>query len=163
MESFLVSVGLVCVRFTLTHRLQVLLDFRVQSTSLQSDDLRGRIGVVGDGRAALGAEDAVDGMARRALAGPGLGGTVDGQSGLRDDGDESYPMLAIELCVCLVQDGERTVGRAALTLAVITVVVSGDSRLINRCGVSDSAAKAVTGERHVDGDSPNTKGRGPWG
>lgn len=83
----------------LTYRLQVLLDLGVQSTSLQSDDLGGSIGVVSNGGATLRAEDAVDGMARRALARPGLGGTVDGQSGLGDDGDQSYWMSAIGLCV----------------------------------------------------------------
>lgn len=48
----------------LTYRLQVLLDLGVQSTSLQSDDLGGSVRVVGNRGATLGAEDAVDGMAR---------------------------------------------------------------------------------------------------
>lgn len=74
----------------LTYRLQVLLDLGVQGTSLQSDDLGSSIGVVGNRRAALGAEDAVDGVARRSLAGPGLGGAVDSQSGLGDDSNQSY-------------------------------------------------------------------------
>lgn len=73
-----------------TYRLEVLLDLSVQSTSLQSDDLRGRIGVVGNGRATLGTEDAVDSVARRAFAGPGLGGTVDGQRCLGNDSDQSW-------------------------------------------------------------------------
>lgn len=73
-----------------TYRLKVLLDLSVQSTSLQSDDLRGRIGVVSNGRATLRAEDTVDSIARRALARPGLGGTVDGQRVLGNDGDQSY-------------------------------------------------------------------------
>lgn len=46
-----------------TYRLEVLLDLGVESTGLQSDDLRGGIGVVGDGRAALGAEETVDNVA----------------------------------------------------------------------------------------------------
>lgn len=72
-----------------TYGLQGLLDLRVQSAGLQSDNLRSRIGVVGNGRATLGAEDTVDGVARATLARPGLGGAGDGQSGLGDDGDES--------------------------------------------------------------------------
>lgn len=83
------GLGIICP-LQLTYRLQVLLDLSVQSTSLQSDDLGGSIGVVGNGRATLGAEDTVDGMARRSLAGPSLGGAVDSQSGLGDDSDQSY-------------------------------------------------------------------------
>lgn len=53
-----------------------------------------------------------------------------------------------------MSDDRRTVGRATLALAVIAVIVSSDSRLFNSRGVSDSAAKAVTSERHADdGDS----------
>lgn len=74
----------------MTYRLQILLDLGVQGTSLQGDDLGSSIGVVGNRRATLGAEDAVDGMAGRALAGPSLGGAVDCQSGLGDDSDQSY-------------------------------------------------------------------------
>jgi hypothetical protein len=46
-----------------THRLQVLLQLRVKSASLEGNDLRGGIGVVGNGRAALGAEETVDAFA----------------------------------------------------------------------------------------------------
>lgn len=53
-----------------------------------------------------------------------------------------------------MEDGRRTVGRTALALTVIAVVIRGDGRLVDSRGVGDSAAKAVTGERHVDdGDS----------
>lgn len=45
---------------------------------------------MGDGAAALGAEDAVDGLAGGALARPGLGGAVDGELVLGDDGDEGW-------------------------------------------------------------------------
>lgn len=45
----------------------------------------------------------------------------------------------------------RTISRATLALAVITVVISRDGRLVDSRGVSDRAAKAVTGERHGDG------------
>lgn len=72
-----------------TYRLEGLLDLSVQSTSLQSNDLGSRIGVVGNGRATLGAEDAVDRVAGATLASPALGGAVDGQLGLGDDGDQS--------------------------------------------------------------------------
>lgn len=46
---------------------------------------------MGDGRAALGAEDSVDGVSGGGRAGPLLDGAVDGQRGLGDDGDESWP------------------------------------------------------------------------
>lgn len=71
-----------------THRLQGLLDLGVEGAALERDDLRGRIRVVGDRGAALGAEDAVDGVARGALAGPGLGRAVDLELVLGDDADE---------------------------------------------------------------------------
>lgn len=61
-----------------TYRLESLLDLRVQSTRLQRNDLGGRIRVMGNGRATLGAEDAVNGVAGAALASPALGGAVDG-------------------------------------------------------------------------------------
>jgi hypothetical protein len=73
-----------------THRLEVLLDLGVKGTSLQSDDLRGGIGVVGNGRTALGAEKTVDNVARRSLgAGVGLDGAVDGELVLLDNSNES--------------------------------------------------------------------------
>jgi hypothetical protein len=73
-----------------TYRLQVLLDLGVESTGLQSDDRGSSLGVVGDGRATLGAEDAVDGLSGAAIAGVGLGGTGDSQRVLGDDGDQSW-------------------------------------------------------------------------
>lgn len=45
-----------------------------------------------------------------------------------------------------------TVGRAGLTLAVIAVIIGSEEGLFSVLdGVSDSLAKAVTGERHVGG------------
>lgn len=44
---------------------------------------------MGNGRAALGAENAVDSLAGRALAGKGLGGSRDGQLVLGDNDDQS--------------------------------------------------------------------------
>jgi hypothetical protein len=44
---------------------------------------------VSNGGATLGAEDAVDGMTGTALTSPALGGAVDGQLILGDDGDQS--------------------------------------------------------------------------
>lgn len=73
-----------------TYRLQVLLDFRVQSTSLQSDDLGSGLGVVSDRGSALATEDTVDGLAGGTNTSPALGGTVDGEGGLGDDGDQGY-------------------------------------------------------------------------
>ena len=74
----------------ITYRLERLLDVSIQGTGFQGDDLRGRVGVVGNGGATLGAEDAVDGVAGTTLAGPALGGTVDGQLVLGDDGDQGW-------------------------------------------------------------------------
>jgi hypothetical protein len=44
---------------------------------------------MGDRRAAVGAEQTVDGLARGASASPLLDGTVDGELGLGDNGDKS--------------------------------------------------------------------------
>ena len=71
-----------------TYGLEVLLDLGVKSASLQGDDLRSGIGVVGDGRAALGAEEAMDILAGGALGGVLLDGAVDGKLVLGDNGDE---------------------------------------------------------------------------
>lgn len=71
-----------------SHRLQGLLDLRVQGPRLDGDNLRRRIRVVGNGRVTLGAEDAVDGLARAADAGPALGRPVQGELVLGDDSDE---------------------------------------------------------------------------
>lgn len=80
---------------------------------------------MGDGGAALGAEDAVHGVAGGALAGKGLGGSRDGQLVLGDHDDER-------------------VRRTRLALAVVAVVVPDDDRLgVDR--VLDGAAEAVTG------------------
>lgn len=71
-----------------THRLEVLLNLRIQGAGLEGDDVRGALRVVGDGAAALGAEDAVDGLARGSDAGPRFGRSLDGELVLGDDGDE---------------------------------------------------------------------------
>lgn len=73
-----------------TNRLQVLLDLGVEGTGLERNNLRGSIGVVGNGRAALGAEESVDGVSRSGRAGPLLDGAVDGEGGFGDDGDEGW-------------------------------------------------------------------------
>lgn len=85
----LVIVNRLCISGT--HRLEVLLDLGIESTGLQSDDLRGGIRVVGDGRTALGAEESVDSVAGGALgAGVGLDGAVDGELVLLDNSNESW-------------------------------------------------------------------------
>jgi hypothetical protein len=71
-----------------TYRLQGLLDLSVQGSSLDGNDLGGGIGVMSNGGATLGAEDAVDSVTGRALTGPALGRSVDGQLVLGDDGDQ---------------------------------------------------------------------------
>jgi hypothetical protein len=71
-----------------THGLQLLLVLAAEGTALEGND-RGRgVGVVGNGRAALGAEDAVDVLARGALAGVALGVAGDGELVLGDYDDE---------------------------------------------------------------------------
>jgi hypothetical protein len=77
-----------------TYRLESLLDLSIQSTSLQSDDLGSRIGVVSNGRATLGAEDTVDGVTGAALASPALDGAVDGQLVLGNNSDQGYPLIS---------------------------------------------------------------------
>lgn len=71
-----------------THGLEVLLELGVKGTTLERNDLRGGVRVVGDGRAALGAEEAVDGVAGGAHAGPLLHGAVDGELILGNDDDQ---------------------------------------------------------------------------
>lgn len=73
-----------------TNRLKLLLDLGIQSAALDGNDLGRGVRVVGNGRAALAAEDAVHGLARGALAGPRLGRAVDGELVLGDDDHEGW-------------------------------------------------------------------------
>ena len=73
-----------------TYRLQLLLDFPVQSTGFNGDDLGGSIRIVSDRRTAFGAEDTVDLLSRGSYASPALGGALDAQFIFRDHRDESY-------------------------------------------------------------------------
>lgn len=79
---------------TITYRLQVLLQFRVQSTGLEGNDLGSSIGVMGNGGAALGAEKAMDVFPRGAFAGPFLDGAFDGELVFGDDGDEGCSLVS---------------------------------------------------------------------
>lgn len=72
------------------HRLERLLDIAVQRASLDGNDFRGRIGVMGNGRAALRTEDTVDSMARRAVAGVLFGRAINSQLGLGNDGNKGF-------------------------------------------------------------------------
>lgn len=74
-----------------TYGLQGLLDLSIQGTGLERDDLWSGIGVVGDRRATIGAEEAVDSFARRADTRPFLNGAVDSQLVLKDHSDKGYP------------------------------------------------------------------------
>jgi hypothetical protein len=69
-------------------RLQVLLDFRVERTGLDGNDLGCRVGVVGNGAAAVTAEPAPDAVAAAAFAFPLLQGALDGELVLGNDSDE---------------------------------------------------------------------------
>ena len=80
------------VSFQPTYRLQGLLDIPVESSSLESNDLGGSLGVVGNRGTALRAEDAVDSKSRSAGSSPALNGSLDGQLVLRNDGDEGWQM-----------------------------------------------------------------------
>lgn len=53
---------------------------------------------MGNGRAALGAEESVDFVSGGGRAGPRLDGAVDGQLVFGDDGDESWPGLSQQFC-----------------------------------------------------------------
>lgn len=133
---------------------------------------------MGDGRAALAAEDAVHGLAGGAHAGPALGGAGDGHLVLLEDSDEGWAVLAGFGEGCSRWRAGLTVGRAALALAVIAVVysllsvlavsvesgeeergeegratVAGDERRVLVDGVLHLAAEAVTRESHCRGDS----------
>lgn len=85
------------LRWRTTHRLQLLLDLRVQGAGLDGDDLGRSVRVVGDGRAALRAENAMHGLAGAAHAGPALGRALDSQLVLGDDGDESCDVVNMYL------------------------------------------------------------------
>jgi hypothetical protein len=61
---------------------------------------------VGNGRATLGAEDAVDGVTRAALASPALGGAADGQLVLGDNSDQGYYSL---ISSCSIGSEEGTI------------------------------------------------------
>jgi hypothetical protein len=137
----------------ITYRLQGFLDLTVQRSGFDGDDLGGRIGVVGDGRTALGAKDTMHGFARATRACPALGGTLHGELVLGHDGDEGWenPDLVRSdphryLGGCII-----TVGRPALTLAVIAVIVPRDQGLLNIDAVRHSFAEAVASENHVGG------------
>lgn len=58
--------------------LEGLLDLGVQGSGLDGDDLRGRVRVMGDRGAAVGAEPAPDGLATAACPFPFLQGAGDG-------------------------------------------------------------------------------------
>lgn len=75
-------------RREISHRLEVLLDLGIEGATLDGDDLGCGLGIVGDWRAALGAEESPDGLARAARALVLLDGAVDGQLVLRDNADE---------------------------------------------------------------------------
>lgn len=129
-------------------RLEVLLQLSLESTSLEGDDLGGGIGVVGDGGATLGAEETVDDLSGGALgAGVGLDGAVDGELVLENDSDEG-------------------VGRTALALAVVAVVVADKERCLHVHRVGGGLAEAVSGNRHNDYVCPKTRKkldlRGKW-
>lgn len=108
---------------------------------------------MGNGRAALGAEETPHRFSGRALALPLLHGAIDGELVFGNNGDEGWSLLAI--CrVRIMGEGEGeevTVGAAALTLAVVAVVVAGDERGFDVGGVGDGVAEAVSGERHNGG------------
>lgn len=86
------QVSLVFLLVLSTYGLEVLALLVVEAAALESNDLWGSVGVVGNGRAALRAKEAVDGLARGSGARPLLDGAVDGQGILGDNDDES--------CVC---------------------------------------------------------------
>ena len=73
-----------------THRLQGLLDVRIESATLDRNDLLGGIGVVGDGGAALGAEQAMHVFARAAGLCVALDGAGEVHLVLGDDADQRY-------------------------------------------------------------------------
>lgn len=58
---------------------------------------------MGNGRAALGAEESVDLVSGGGRAGPRLDGAVDGQLVFGDDGDESWAELSQRFCPCKLQ------------------------------------------------------------
>lgn len=80
-----------------THRLQCLFNFSVECTSLEGDDRRGGIRVMGNGRATFRAEKTVDVLTRASFARVLLDRAVDGQYILGDDGDEGCIGLLVAM------------------------------------------------------------------
>lgn len=112
--------------------LESLLQLSLKGASLEGDDLGGGVGIVGNGRTALGAEETVDNLARGALgSGVGLDWAIESELVLGDYSDQG-------------------VGRAALSLAVIAVIIASEKGLVDVNRVGDSLAKTVSAERHVE-------------
>lgn len=73
-----------------TYRLQILALLGFKSTTLQSNDFGGRIGIVGYGRAALGAEQAMNIFTGRTFATVLLDWAIDGELVFGDDYDKRW-------------------------------------------------------------------------
>ncbi len=71
-------------------RLQALLDIGGEAAGLERDNFWRRIGVVGNGRATVAAEDSVHRLTGRAGSSVRLGRAGDGYFGFGNDGDERY-------------------------------------------------------------------------
>jgi hypothetical protein len=84
---------------TNTYRLQRLLLLRLETPALEGNNLGRAVRVVGNRRAALGAEPAPDAVARVGLALPLLDGAVGGEFILGDDDDESCWGVSFGYCV----------------------------------------------------------------
>jgi hypothetical protein len=78
-----------------TYGLEGLLILDGEGTGLEGDDWGSSLGVVVDGRAALAAEDTVDGLAGRTGSSIALGRAGDVQLVLGDNSDEGCEVAAL--------------------------------------------------------------------
>lgn len=96
-----------------THGLELLALLGVEGAGLHGNDFGSGVRVVGNGGAALGAEDAVDVVARGALARPLLDGAAHDDLVLWYDGHES--------CFSIVIRGEESFEVGGRMLFLLTV------------------------------------------
>ena len=77
--------------------LQGLFVLVVEGAALDGNDGRGGLGVVGDRRTAVAAEDAVHGLARAAHTGPALGGALNLDLVLEGNKDECWRVSGVRM------------------------------------------------------------------
>lgn len=129
-----------------TYRFEILLNLTIQRPGLDSNNFRRSVRIMRYWATALAAKNAMNVLARRALAGPGFGGAGEGEGCFGDDCYQCYQKQTT-LARGYILGGEdgrgNTVARTSLPLTVVAVIVARDERLVDGDGVCDGAAEAV--------------------